>query len=237
MSRQHFAVIAGELGLKAAQVEATAALLAGGATVPFIARYRKEATGTLDEVAVGAIQDRLQRLAEFDKRRAAILSSLEERSLLTADLKVTIEGADTLSRLEDLYLPHRPKRRSRATQAREKGLEPLAKLIFAQGGVDPRKEAASFVDPEKGVATGEEALAGARDIMAEWMNEDQRARSLMRKLYARKGVVRSRVVKGREEEGTKFRDYFSWEEPVRSVPSHRILAIRRGEKEIGRAHV
>ncbi len=231
MSRQHFAVIAGELSLKAAQVEATAALLAGGATVPFIARYRKEATGTLDEVAVGAIQDRLQRLAEFDKRRAAILSSLEERSLLTADLKVTIEGADTLSRLEDLYLPHRPKRRSRATQAREKGLEPLAKLIFAQGGVDPRKEAASFVDPEKGVATGEEALAGARDIMAEWMNEDQRARSLMRKLYARKGVVRSRVVKGREEEGTKFRDYFSWEEPVRSVPSHRILAIRRGEKE------
>lgn len=231
VNTQHFAVIAGELSLKVAQVGATAALLDGGATVPFIARYRKEATGTLDEVAVGAIQDRLQRLAELDKRRGAILSSLEKRSLLTDDLKFAIEGADTLTRLEDLYLPHRPKRRSRAVQAREKGLEPLAKLIFAQGDVDPRKEAASFVVPEKGVATAEEALAGARDIMAEWMNEDQRARSLMRSLYSRKGIVRSRVVKGREGEGAKFRDYFSWEESVRSVPSHRILAIRRGEKK------
>lgn len=231
MNRQHFAVIAEALNLKEAQVESTAVLLNGGATVPFISRYRKEVTGTLDEVAVAAIQDGLHRLAELDKRRLAILSSLEERSLLTEELKGEIQGAGTLSRLEDLYLPYRPKRRSRAVMARERGLEPLAKRIFLQDGVQPRKEADNFVNPEKGVAGVDEALAGARDIMAEWMSEDHGARSRMRELYAGKGMLRSKVVKGKDEEGAKFRDYFSWEEPARSAPSHRILAIRRGEKE------
>ena len=199
--------------------------------MPFIARYRKEATGTLDEVAVEAIREGLERLRELDKRREAIRASLEERGLLGEELRAKIDGAETLGVLEDIYLPYRPKRRTRATIAREKGLEPLADLLFAQGAVDPAAEAAAFVDAEKGVATAAEALAGARDILAERISEDPAARARMRELYARSGVLRSRVTTGKEEEGAKFRDYFEWQEPAASAPSHRILAIRRGEKE------
>jgi protein Tex len=228
----YFSAIAKELNLKADQVAATAALLLEEATVPFIARYRKEATGSLDEVAVGAIRDRLSQMEELDKRRESILRSLHERNLLTEELKEKIRAAETMSVLEDVYLPYRPKRRTRATIAREKGLEPLAATIFAQGAqTDPLKESASFVNMEKGVPCSEDALAGARDIIAEWVSEDQKAREKIRALYLEKGMFSSRVVKGKEEGGSKYRDYFNWEEALATVPSHRMLAVRRGEKE------
>jgi uncharacterized protein len=228
---RHLARLARDLDLRPGQVAATVALLDDGATVPFIARYRKEATGTLDEVAVEAIREGLERLRELDKRREAIRASLEERGLLTGELRAKIDGAETLGVLEDVYLPYRPKRRTRATIARERGLEPLADLIFAQGPIDPAAAAAAFVDPERGVASAADALAGARDILAERISEDPGARARMRDLYARSGVLRSRVTAGKEEAGAKYRDYFEWHEPAAAAPSHRILAIRRGEKE------
>ena len=231
MTEIHLSIIAGELGLKTAQVRATALLLEEGATVPFIARYRKEATGSLDEVAIAAIRDRLEHLAELDKRREAVLKSLDERGLLTDEIRAKVEGASSMTELEDIYLPFRPKRRTRAMAAKERGLEPLAIKIFEQGEIDPEKEASAFVDPEKGVESFEDALSGARDIIAEWVSEDRRARERMRELYTLKGVMRSKVVSGKEEEGIKYRDYFEWEEPFSGAPSHRILAIRRGEKE------
>jgi len=231
MTEIHLSIIAGELKLKPAQVRATALLIEEGATVPFIARYRKEATGSLDEVAIAAIRDRLEQLAELDKRREAVLKSLDERGLLTDEIKAKVEGASSMTELEDVYLPFRPKRRTRAMAAKEKGLEPLAIKIFEQGEMDPEKEASAFVDPEKGVESVVDALSGARDIIAEWVSEDQRARERMRELYTLKGVMRSKVVSGKEEEGIKYRDYFEWEEAVSGAPSHRILAIRRGEKE------
>lgn len=228
---RHHALLARELGLRPGQVAAAASLLDEGGTVPFIARYRKEATGTLDEVAVEAIRAGLERLRELDKRREAIRVSLEERGLLDEGLRARIDGAETLGVLEDIYLPYRPKRRTRATIARERGLEPLADLVFAQGAVDPAGAAAAFVDPEKGVETAAAALAGARDILAERFSEDPAARARMRDLYARSSVLRSRVAAGKEEAGAKYRDYFDWQEPAATAPSHRILAIRRGEKE------
>ncbi|MGV8081155.1 MAG: Tex family protein [Syntrophales bacterium] len=228
----HIRKIAGELGIAAGQVEATARLLGEGGTVPFIARYRKEATGSLDEVQITEIRDRLAQLAELDKRREAILKSLAERELLTDELAGKIAAADTLSVLEDVYLPFRPKRRTRAMVAREKGLEPLADMIFTQeADLDPEAAAAAFVDAEKGVASVEEALAGARDIIAERINESEEARSRMRAFFAEKAVFQSRVVPGKEAEGSRFRDWFDWEEPAAKAPSHRILAMRRGEKE------
>jgi protein Tex len=227
----HIAKITGELGLTEKQVSATAALLEEGATVPFIARYRKEATGTLDEVEITAIRDRLLQLAELDKRRVAILKSLEERGQLTEQLKDDILAAESMTSLEDIYLPYRPKRRTKATIAREKGLEPLAVRIFSQEEMDPTVEAVGFVDQEKGVASPEEALAGARDIIAEWLNEDQEARAKIRGFFFDKGVFRTKVISGKEEEGIKYRDYYDWEESVAKAPSHRILAMRRGEKE------
>ena len=232
MNERHIAKIAGELKLKPNQVMAAAGLLSEDATVPFIARYRKEATGSLDEVAITTIRDRIAQLEELDKRRKSILKSLEERELLTDELKERILAAETLTTLEDIYLPFRPKRRTRATVAREKGLDPLAKIIFDQDeDTDPLKEATAFIDPEKGVETAEDALAGSRDIIAEWMNEDPEARNKIRTLYAKKGVHQARVIPGKESEGAKFRDYFDWEEPVANAPSHRVLAMRRGENE------
>jgi uncharacterized protein len=231
-AERHHRQIAAELNIGKAQVSATALLIGEGATVPFISRYRKEATGSLDEVAVMAIRDRLAQLAELDKRREAILKSLVERELLTDELRGKIDVAATLAVLEDIYLPFRPKRRTRATVAREKGLEPLAQRIFAQEEVfDPLAEAAAFVDPEKGVATPEEALAGARDIIAEWVNEDEQARGRMRAYFAEKAVFQAKVITGKETEGNRYQDYFAWEEPAVKAPSHRILAMRRGEKE------
>ncbi|VAX32999.1 Transcription accessory protein (S1 RNA-binding domain), partial [hydrothermal vent metagenome] len=165
MNELHIQIIAKELSVKPSQAMATAALLDEGASVPFIARYRKEATGSLDEVAIAAIRDRLEKLRELDKRRESIIKSLEKRELLTDDLKARIEGAESMTVLEDIYLPFRPKRRTRATIAKEKGLEPLALRIFEQPEMDPEAEAAAFLNAEKGVASVDEALAGARDII------------------------------------------------------------------------
>ena len=224
--------IADEFGFDAHKVGATAELMDEGATVPFIARYRKEVTGSLDEVAILNIRDRLEQLQELEKRRESILKSLKERELLTEDLEKTVVAAGTLSSLEDVYLPFRPKRRTKATIAREKGLEPLAATLFAQqDGTNPPREAAPFVDPEKDVESVEAALKGSGDIMAEWISEDGEAREKMRRLFRSKGCFRSRVAAGKEEEAEKYRDYFELEEPVSRAPSHRILAMRRGEKE------
>ena len=229
---QHAATIAKELSVTDGQVFAAAKLLDESATVAFIARYRKEATGSLDEVAVTAIRDRLAQLRALDERRAAVLKSLEERGLLTDELRAGIMAAQTMATLEDLYLPFRPKRRTRAMIAREKGLEPLSELLLAQGdAVDPPAEARRFINAEKGVATADEALAGARDIIAELVSEHGEARARMRALYGERAVISTSVFEGKQEDGAKFRDYFSWQEPAKSAPSHRILAMRRGEKE------
>ncbi|MBW1787609.1 MAG: RNA-binding transcriptional accessory protein [Deltaproteobacteria bacterium] len=232
MHEHHLSIIARELEVGDRQVAAVGKLIDEGATVPFIARYRKEATGSLDEVAVTAIRDRLDQLRELDKRRESILKSLEERGLLTEDLKAKIAGAGAMTVLEDIYLPFRPKRRTRATVAREKGLEPLAVKLFEQDEVtDPPAEATSYVDAEKGVDTVEEALAGARDIIAEWINENQESREKMRALYVEKGEFVVKLIPGQEEAGAKFKDYFDWRELVATAPSHRVLAMRRGAKE------
>ncbi len=223
--------IADELRLRPANVSAAAELLDGGATVPFISRYRKEATGSLDEVALTSIRDRLQQLRDLDKRRAVIILSITEQGKLTDDLQSTILAAETMSELEDLYLPYKPKRRTRATVAKEKGLEPLAQLIFSQKDGDIEKEALPYVDAEKKVESVDAALAGARDIIAEWVNENAPAREKIRHLYLEKGIFSARVITGKEEAGKNYKDYFSWEEAVKTAASHRLLAVRRAEKE------
>lgn len=227
----HLLKIADELGLRITQIGAVALLLEEDASVPFIARYRKEATDSLDEVQITAIRDRLQQLEDLDARRAAILKSLEQHGHLTDELEEQVMTAESLAVLEDIYLPYRPKRRTKATIAREKGLEPLAEIVFAQEGDDPDEAAAGFVDAEKGVETIEAALSGARDIIAEGINEDPEARSRVRALFEKKGVFISSVATGMEERGAKYKDYFEWEEAAVSAPSHRILAMRRGERE------
>ena len=185
MTELHTARVADELGVKLWQIHSIESLLTEGATVPFIARYRKEQTGSLDEVVITRVRDRLAQLAELDKRREAILKSLEERELLTEELQKAIAAAETLTALEDIYLPYRPKRRTRATIAREKGLEPLALLILAQDKMtDPEQAALAFINAEKGVNSVEEALAGARDIIAEMINEDADVRQSLRQLFA-----------------------------------------------------
>lgn len=232
MNESHCSCIGLELGLRISQVQAVEALLAEAYTVPFIARYRKERTGSLDEVAIAAIRDRLAQLAELDKRREAIIKSLEERDLLTEELQSAIEEAATITLLEDIYLPYRPKKRTRATIAKEKGLEPLAMILFRQDiTTDPVAEAAPFVDSENGVESVEAALSGARDILAEGANENVEIRQSLRKLFAKRGSFQCTVAKGKEEEGSKYRDYFDWQEPLAKVPSHRALAMFRGESE------
>ena len=232
MNERHVRRIVAELGLSPHQVAATAALLEQDAAVPFIARYRKEATGSLDEVAIARIRDRGRELQALDDRRAAIIKSLEERELLTDDLARALAAADTMTALEDVYAPYRPKRRTRATTAKEAGLEPLADLLFDnQATVDPVQAAGSFVNPEKGIADADAALAGARDILAERFSDAADARAQMRQLYWDKAAVRSAVVDGKQDEGIKFKDYYDWSEPIAKVPSHRLLAMRRGEDE------
>lgn len=232
MNQNHITKISRELSLQVRQVQATAELLGQGSTVPFIARYRKEATNSLDEVAITSVRDRLEQLAELDDRREAILKSLEERGLLTEELNQQVNAAEVMAELEDIYLPYRPKRRTRATIAREKGLEPLALVILAQkSSTDPEAEAAKFVSEETGVASVEDALAGARDIIAEMVSEDQQARGEMRELFNRSGSITTSVVKGKDEEGAKYKDYFDWSESIERAPSHRVLAMMRGENE------
>jgi len=231
MNETHISKTADELGLKESQIQAVALLLEEGATIPFIARYRKEATDSLDEVAVTAIRDRLNQLKDLDSRRETILKSLEQHGHLTDELEAKVMAAETLAVLEDIYLPYKPKRRTRATVAREKGLEPLALSVFEQIGADPQEEASAFIDAEKGVESVEDALSGARDIIAEMINENEDARARLRQLFASKGSFQSAVASDMETDGVKYKDYFEWEEPVTTAPSHRILAMRRGEKE------
>ncbi|QJD95901.1 RNA-binding transcriptional accessory protein [Mucilaginibacter robiniae] len=228
---EHHIQIAQELSIASKQVTATLALLDEGATVPFISRYRKELTGSLDEVQITAIRDRAQQLRDLDKRREAILKSLTDMGKLTPELQQQIDAAETMVALEDIYLPYRPKRKTRATTAREKGLQPLADLILEQGKGNLAAEAQKYVDAEKGVTTLEEALAGARDIIAETISENAEVRAQLRELFVEKGTFQSKVVPGKEEQGQKYKDYFDWNESVKSAPSHRILAMRRGEKE------
>ena len=227
----HISRIADELALQPAAVQTTVSLLRQAATIPFIARYRKEATGNLDEVAITAIRDRLSQLEELDTRKASVLKSLETHGHLTDELKQKVISATNMALLEDIYLPYRPKRRTKAMIAREKGLEPLALKILEQTAQDPLQLAAEFVDPEKDVLSTDDALDGARHIMAEIINEDPRSREKMRDLYFTKGTIHTRVISGKEAEGAKYRDYFDWQESAARAPSHRILAMRRGEKE------
>jgi uncharacterized protein len=232
LNDQYVRKIAAELKLADRQVAATALLFEEGATVPFIARYRKELTGSLDEVAVTTIRDRLIQLLQLDERRDTILKTIEQQGKLTDELKEKILAAETMAVLEDLYLPYKPKRRTRATIAKEKGLEPLAQMILEQRPeLDPLAEAAAFVNAEKGVESAEAALAGARDIIAEQVSEDQISRARIRELFFEHGQYESKVIEGKEAEGVKYKDYFDWSEPVKSAPSHRVLAMRRGEKE------
>lgn len=221
--------IAAEVGCRPDQVRNTLGLMEGGATVPFISRYRKEATGGLDEVQIGRIKELFERYSELEKRRTAILASLKELDVLTPELKKKVEEAATSQELEDLYLPYRPKRKTRATKAIELGLEPLARILMAQNERFPERAAERFVKGD--VNSVEEALQGARDIIAEWMNENAALRSRLRQLFLREATISSKMVKGKEEEGEKFRDYFKHEEQLKRIPSHRYLAIMRGEKE------
>lgn len=223
--------IAQELALAEKQVSTTLALLNEGASIPFIARYRKEITGSLDEVQLTQIRDRAQQLHDLDKRREVILKSLADQGKLTAELEERVKAAETMASLEDLYLPYRPKRKTRASVAREKGLEPLAELLLAQDGSSIRDVAQAYVDAGKGVNDIEEALAGARDIIAERIAEDASIRAQTRQVFLEKGMFSAKVVLGKEEAALKYKDYYEWSEPLKSAPSHRILAMRRGEKE------
>lgn len=229
--RQNIRKVAAELGIGISQVEATITLLDEGGTIPFISRYRKEMTGSLDEVQIANVRDRMEQLRTLEQRRKFILETIESQGKLTDELREKIIAADSILVLEDLYLPYKPKRKTRATVAREKGLEPLALKILEQSAFDVHAEAAKYIDAEKGVADADDALDGARDILAEMISEDSEARDMMRKLFKEKALVRSRVVAGKEDEGEKFRDYFNWDEALMQTPSHRMLAMRRGENE------
>ena len=232
MTEKHIEKIAKELSLSPKYVGATVDLLDEGGSVPFISRYRKEATGTMDEVAVAAVRDRIEQLREMDKRRAAILKSINEQQKLTPELEEKINQAETMLELEDIYLPYKPKRRTKAIIAKEKGLEPLATAIYNQEEIELGNLANTFINPEKEVLTADDALSGARDIIAEWVNENPECRASIRALFAQKGVLKSKVMTGKEKEGEKFKDYFESEELITKIPSHRLLAMRRGEKEM-----
>ena len=226
---KNIVLVAKKLGLNEWQVENTIRLMDGGATIPFISRYRKEMTGSLDEVQLMHIKEEYDRLKELDARREAVIKSIEEQEKMTPELLQKIETAITMAELEDIYLPYRPKRRTRATIAREKGLEPLAVIIMDQKETDPLHKAEEFLNDD--VTNVDDAIAGSSDIIAEWINEDENARKKMRYLFDREAVVFSKVVKVKETEGIKYSDYFDWSEPLKKCPSHRLLAMRRGEDE------
>ncbi len=224
--------IASELSVTEKQVQVTINLLEEGGTVPFIARYRKEMTGSLDEVQVAAIRDRNQQLVELEKRKEAILKSMTEMEKLTPELEKQILEAETMTLLEDIYLPFKPKRKTKASVAREKGLQKLADFVMEQHSSDIESEALKYINDEKGVLTIDDALAGARDILAEFMAEHPEMRGKMREVFLNSGTFHSKLIKGKELEGQKYKDYFDWSEAVKTAPSHRILALRRAEKEI-----
>ncbi len=239
MSEQNYALrIAQALNLSEEQVRNTLDLLETGATIPFISRYRKEATGSLDEVQIGNIKDLYAKWLELDKRRAAILDSISEQGKLTPELREKIEQADSMSVLEDLYLPYRPKRKTRASVAEEKGLQPLAKLLLSQRQLDLEREASRFVSEEKGVASVEEALSGARDIIAERVSENPGLRNRLRQTFLRYSRISTRLIPDKVDEDEKYRIYYKAEELLAKAPSHRILAMLRGEEEgILRVHI
>jgi len=223
------AIIAGALQLREQQVKNTIELLDEGATIPFISRYRKERTGSLDEVQIAAVKERYEKLCELEKRKQTVLTSIEEQEKLTDDLRKRIEECMSMTELEDIYLPYKPKRRTKAEMAREKGLEPLAKLLMRQVDNNVESAASAYVKGE--VKDADDALKGARDIIAEWVNENEMARHAVRTIFAREAVISSRVVKGKEADGDKYRDYFELDEPLKRCSSHRLLAMRRGEAE------
>lgn len=226
---KHVDIISKELGIASWQVANTAKLFDDSATVPFISRYRKEQTGSLDEVSVTAIRDRLLKLDELEKRKETVLSTIDEQGKLTDELKLRIENCYDPVELEDIYLPYKPKRRTRSTIAKEKGLEPLAEVMMKQQERDIEGYAQRFINAD--VPTIEDALAGARDIVAEWVSESERARNIVRRAFRRGAIIRSKVSKGKEVEGVKYSDYFAWEEEVKRCASHRFLAMRRGQDE------
>ncbi|MBN1789870.1 MAG: RNA-binding transcriptional accessory protein [Bacteroidales bacterium] len=229
MDNKYVQLLAVNLNLAPWQVENTLRLFETNATIPFISRYRKEATGSLDEVQIGNIRDLFRKFEELDKRRETIISSITEQGLLTEDLRMKLANAASMTELEDLYLPFKPKKKTRASMAKEKGLEPLAGIILNQAERNISMAASGFLGEK--VETEEDALQGARDIIAEWINEDQHARVLVRRSFTREAVVTSRVVKGKEENGIKYKDYFDYSEPLSRCPSHRLLAVLRGEEE------
>lgn len=231
MSTGYVIRIAEKLSISTEKVRNTIALLEDGATIPFISRYRKELTGSLDETRITEIRDLLKKLQEIDKRRETILNSIEEQGKLTGELREQIQDAETMTELEDIYLPFKPKKKTKASVAREKGLEPLAKLIMSQGDGEVISVAGRFVNEKEGVATVEDAIQGARDIIAEWISEHRYARKQLRGLFFREGMMQSRVIRGKETEGQNYRSYYDWKEPVKKVPSHRYLAMIRGENE------
>jgi len=229
MDQKIIQLIAQQLGIQYTQVNNTIQLLDEGATVPFISRYRKERTGSLDEVQVEAVKEAKEKMEELLKRKETILKTIQEQDLLTPELQKRIENCFDPTELEDIYLPYKPKRRTRAMIAREKGLEPLAKIIMKQYEHNLESRAQQFVNDK--VESLEEALAGARDIIAEWINENERARGIVRREFEYGALITCKVIKGKEEEGAKYNDYFDWKEPLKKCPSHRLMAMRRGENE------
>lgn len=229
MIKKHIQIITNELSLSNKQVENTVNLLTQGATIPFISRYRKELTGNLDEVQIKSISTKLLKLEEIDKRKNTILKSIKEQNKLTDDLKFKINNIFDLNELEDIYLPYKKKRKTRATIAKEKGLEPLAKIIMKQNIINIYSKAEEFIN--KDIENQEDALSGARDIIAEWINENQIARKKIRILFNKYAIIKSKVIKGKEKDANKYADYFDTEESLNRCVSHRLLAIRRGENE------
>ncbi|MGZ3880491.1 MAG: Tex-like N-terminal domain-containing protein, partial [Flavisolibacter sp.] len=231
MEQKYIQQIAGKLNLTTKQVNNIHQLQSEGATIPFMARYRKEVTGNLDEVVIGNVVEEIQYFNELDKRKDTVIKTIEEQGKMTPELKKRIEDCFSATELEDIYLPYKPKRKTRATQAIEKGLEPLAKLLFEQSELNVDEEAAKFLTDL--VKDSKEALQGARDIIAEWISENEQARAKVRQLFTETATLSSKVLstKKDEEEAQKYRDYFEFSEPLAQSPSHRILAIRRGEKE------
>ncbi|NHB69615.1 Tex family protein [Perlabentimonas gracilis] len=227
--KKHIEIISNELNTSFKQVANTVKLLNEGSTIPFISRYRKEQTGSLDEVAITNIRDRLNKLVELHKRKETVLTTIDEQGKLTSELRKRIEECYDPVELEDIYLPYKPKRRTKATIAKEKGLEPLAEIIMKQQNINLEEVAQKYITDE--VPNIEDALAGARDIIAEWISENERARNIVRRHFHQKAIIRSKVTKGKEEEGVKFSDYFDWQEAVKKCASHRFMAMRRGQAE------
>ena len=227
--QKYFKAIAAALGIKLSQVESVAQLLDGGATVPFISRYRKEATGGLDEVAIFDIETQYHKFVELDKRKQTIIETIAEQGKLTEDLKRQIDETLDSTTLEDNYLPYKPKKRTRATVAKEQGLEPLAAWLMRQQAGDPEEAAIKYLKGE--IDSEEAALAGARDIIAEWVSENAVARQRVRNCFNHKAIISSHVIKGKEPDAVKYEDYYDFSEPLRRCPSHRMLAMRRGETE------